>query len=993
MLVVLLAGPLPVGQVLSQMEAARISARAEGPTNTELPWWQGLNVFGGGELSRVVERLVGTNVIGWGNSAENEIQQQNVWRQAGRMHAKGGRYVGGISTFDADYQIYVERPELATTAVIDIYGHPMSVPWESTPEEPLWWGNTNHPLWQSFLLEQARALVDAGVDGIVIDEIEGTAGSIWLGGSFGEPDMSMFRTYLAEVYTLQELLNLFDIEDIETFDYGEYIRDLGLADTWINDQWSVPLYHDFMRFQRLAIVEFMTELMSETRNYVQTTYGRPLAFTANVFGLHPNLLIFADLLDYYTVEYPYMQYGYPPKSQAIPEYKLARALGDKPAVLLAHIETNADLVDRDSSSTLMTLYIAEAYASQGAMLVPYGIYAWSEETGPGWYYGDMSVLAPVYRFVRDNPFVYEGLDSPAQVAVLYSFPTDYHRWNRDAFRGLTYALLDGHVQFDIVALGDDVWLADPFSAASLASYQLVFLPGAAYLSDAQVDSLLSFVGEGGTLVAWGDTGTHDETGREIERPELAALTVPGTHAYGEGWFITLTGDLGDDYRQTHDPAVRQQLVSLVNDYAGRITTASTVRTLNLLTYERVGGTQLVVHLINYDYDIETDHITATGPFTMTLRPPAGFLDQDNIQVYRMSPPHAAPSLLDFTVDDGLLVIDHPGVEIYDALVAMPKADARALANETLDALAEGIAQAAANGYDTSSLDDLLSQIDDAVTAGNHLLSRQLGLKALELLHVLTRPRVLFDEAHAEGNTLSWERALTLEPQHPEWVYFGALAAELEDDFVFERNPDAPLSLELLQDYDALILSAPTETLDLVEREAVNQFVEKGGGLLVLGECGLDHPVNTLTFAYGITFDPHCFFAPVPEREGDFVIKAFADHQATTGVPFMMTNWGESLTVEGSAMALAFTDEDAWQDTNWNSEYDPGEPTGPFTIAAAYEAGRARVAAVADNAFQDDGFEWRSNDLFMRSLLKWLTGWRAPYDYHVYLPLVFRAWGK
>lgn len=89
------------------------------------------------------------------------------------------------------------------------------------------------------------------------------------------------------------------------------------------------------------------------------------------------------------------------------------------------------------------------------------------------------------------------------------------------------------------------------------------------------------------------------------------------------------------------------------------------------------------------------------------------------------------------------------------------------------------------------------------------------------------------------------------------------------------------------------------------------------------------------------------------------------------------------------MPLGITSEDAWRDQNWNHEYDPGEPTGSFTIAAAYEVGQGRIAAVADNAFQDDGFDWRSNDLFMRSLLRWVTGWRPAYDSRVFLPIILK----
>ena len=174
-----------------------------------------------------------------------------------------------------------------------------------------------------------------------------------------------------------------------------------------------------------------------------------------------------------------------------------------------------------------------------------------------------------------------------------------------------------------------------------------------------------------------------------------------------------------------------------------------------------------------------------------------------------------------------------------------------------------------------------------------------------------------------------------------------------------------------------MIATPWGVFDTAELEGISQFVAGGGGLLVLGNGGLD-PVKPLTLPYNIIFDSHYVLSPIPEYEGNFLIYTFADHQATRGVPYMSVNWGERLIVGDSAVALAMTSDDAWQDLNWNGQYDPGEPTGSFTMAAAYEGRRGRVVAVSDNGFQDAGFEWFSNDLFMRSLLRWLTRWHPIY---------------
>jgi hypothetical protein len=459
----------------------RAAEPAHAPTGSETPWWREVNVVSSYVIPPDLEDLV--NVVGWGNYVELPEQQESVWLKTGKLHFRDGRYVGSISANDAMYETYLERPELADAAVIGIHGRPLTVTWECTPEQPRWWGNTNHPVWQAFLLEQGQALVDGGVDGIVIDEIGGTAGSVGSGGSFGEPDMSLFRAYLSDVYTPQELFDQFGIEDIETFDYGDHIRDHGLADEWLDEeqQTEVPLYDDFLRFQRLAAFDVMAELIRETKSYALTTYGREVTFTANLGGLWNHGIIYADLVDYITVEYPYSYFGYPPQSQAVAATKLARALEDKPAVLFHSLSTVADLVNQGPVTEMMKIHIAEAYATRGTLMTPHVLAA----PGGGQYSADTTALKPFYRFVIENAFLYRDPESLAQVAVLYSVASDYfHGGYHDNLWGLHFALLDGQVQYDVVTAGDDVWMPDTLAAEDLEPYRLVLLGGGPFFGRA-----------------------------------------------------------------------------------------------------------------------------------------------------------------------------------------------------------------------------------------------------------------------------------------------------------------------------------------------------------------------------------------------------------------------------------------------------------------------------------------------------------------------------
>jgi hypothetical protein len=231
-----------------------------------------------------------------------------------------------------------------------------------------------------------------------------------------------------------------------------------------------------------------------------------------------------------------------------------------------------------------------------------------------------------------------------------------------------------------------------------------------------------------------------------------------------------------------------------------------------------------------------------------------------------------------------------------------------------------------------------------------------------------KKRVLFDEAHNEFNSISLDRAKLVYPDHPDYYYFGMLVESLKDGYTFDSNASAPLTNALLSKYDVLMVSAPRVLFTPEELQAVNEFIQGGGGLVILGDCGLDAAINSLAAPYGITFVPQCLY---DGTSAEFVIKNFVDHEITA-IPRLEMNGGESLTVYGSAVALAFTEKTAWQDSNWNTTHDAGEPYGPFPVLAVNKIGSGRIVAVADNAFQDSYFSGRSNQLIMKSILQWVT---------------------
>jgi hypothetical protein len=119
-------------------------------------------------------------------------------------------------------------------------------------------------------------------------------------------------------------------------------------------------------------------------------------------------------------------------------------------------------------------------------------------------------------------------------------------------------------------------------------------------------------------------------------------------------------------------------------------------------------------------------------------------------------------------------------------------------------------------------------------------------------------RVIFDEAHSEAWTIRPELARQMQPAHPGDASYARAAGTLADrDFVVEVNADEPLSEETLAGAGVLVIAHPSEPtwerttgtgsprLGPDELDAIEAFVARGGGLIVLGETEQDKYGNNL----------------------------------------------------------------------------------------------------------------------------------------------------
>ncbi len=243
-------------------------------------------------------------------------------------------------------------------------------------------------------------------------------------------------------------------------------------------------------------------------------------------------------------------------------------------------------------------------------------------------------------------------------------------------------------------------------------------------------------------------------------------------------------------------------------------------------------------------------------------------------------------------------------------------------------------------------------------------------------------RVVFDEAHNEAWTVRPELARQMQPAHPgDSSYARAAAALAERDFVVESHAEGPLTEEALAGAGVLVIAHPSDPawerttgtgsprLTADELDAVQAFVERGGGLIVLGETEQEkygNNLNELLARFGLHLEndtvqdyEHHVGAPswvladlqrgARGRAGDLLARVHAAclYRATT------------ITSSNGAVVLARTHASA------------SVPGAPLIVAATHGQGRVVVLGDSD-LFGDDCIDELDHRALWLNLIYWLS---------------------
>jgi hypothetical protein len=177
----------------------------------------------------------------------------------------------------------------------DIYQVACHAHWVECPdrEHQCFYMDRNNPVWREYLKAVIRLQIDAGVDGIQLDEAELPMGAFQYGACFCKDCMKGFRAYLQTQPAAGRSPDLAGA-DLETFHYGSWLLERGYD--FKKELPSTPLFGDYYRFQCAAIKRYFAELADYAREYGRQQ-GRVVKVSGNFFNLDPQYLALAADVD------------------------------------------------------------------------------------------------------------------------------------------------------------------------------------------------------------------------------------------------------------------------------------------------------------------------------------------------------------------------------------------------------------------------------------------------------------------------------------------------------------------------------------------------------------------------------------------------------------------------------------------------------------------------------------------------------------------------
>ena len=391
----------------------------------------------------------------WGHMPNSSIESDRAmdqWVENVENRTSDGKYHFGRGEFDWGWKWmidFMDDPESYWAK--DLNGNNINWTNNRYKGHTHSWQSHHGPDFLAWLKYQVDRMTLAPVTHMMFDSQTSATRTVhWLAGDFSIHSMNGFRAYMKEKYSIQELRAM-GINDINSFNYRRFLLDRGFtARTYrnraISIEGNIPLYKDFVYFQRQSLNEVMEELFA----YVDTI--RPgIAVGATTNLIEPRGFVFSDRMTYLAGEY-----GHPhdaatsPPFEPILHYKAAESL-DKTLIYFPYPDAFKALQDRDAPRQSRA-WIAQAYAMGSIFTIPGTVWVGSGTWNTGW-----KNHADIYELVHDHSELFDDYKAVSNVAMAYSVYASLlvrgMQGSAKANETLAY-LMKENISFDLKIFGD-----------------------------------------------------------------------------------------------------------------------------------------------------------------------------------------------------------------------------------------------------------------------------------------------------------------------------------------------------------------------------------------------------------------------------------------------------------------------------------------------------------------------------------------------------------
>jgi hypothetical protein len=467
---------------------------------------RGIKVFGivfevqgwefGAELSEDEDRVLALNELrGAGVPARLGLREFSQNRYPKLWKPLEHYFPGGLVNSDGE-----RVTDLIEECVSrDIHGAALHARWVEVPDNPheCYLMDRNNPVWREYLKAIIRIQIDAGVDGIQLDEAETPLTALQYGGCFCRDCMKGFAEYLGR----------------DGFHYGEWLLEQGYD--FKSDLDETPLFWEYTRYQRGQITRYFGELADYAREYAASR-GREVLVSGNFFNVYDQYFSLEPKVDLVITEMRNTTYRQPDWYRYV-----AAFAGAKPVIVVENpyggvIPHLIEELGRGRGHDRFRMSLYEAAALGVNMSVPYG--SWMGSVIEDAFYAPHELCVEIQSFLAENERVF-ARETYSEVGVVYSVRSHSEAMaKRDAFADnrtnvsaevrvpfvdACRVLSDARQPYDVVFFGDGELRPDTLTVADLAGYSTLVVAGCDDLTDHQR-----------ALV-------RDFPGRVVEMPDLA----------------------------------------------------------------------------------------------------------------------------------------------------------------------------------------------------------------------------------------------------------------------------------------------------------------------------------------------------------------------------------------------------------------------------------------------------------------------------------------